>query len=70
MPNAEHNGLDDPGPEHQGAADKRDRTEPDRQTAGDKDEPMTTNAAAMIQKNRAYLIVTSLSSPARVSPRS
>jgi hypothetical protein len=38
VPNTEHNGLDDPGPEHQGAADKRDRTEPDRQTAGDKDD--------------------------------
>jgi len=32
--------------------------------------PMTTNAAAMIQKNRECLIVTSLSSPPRVSSRS
>jgi len=33
----EHNGLDDPGPEHQCAADKRNRTEPNSNTAGDKD---------------------------------
>jgi hypothetical protein len=38
-PNTEHNGLDDPGPEQQGAANKRDRTEPDRHATGDKDEP-------------------------------
>jgi hypothetical protein len=36
-PNTEHNGLDDPGPEHQYTADERDRTEPDRNTTGDKD---------------------------------
>jgi hypothetical protein len=37
-PDAEHNRLDDPGPEHQCTADKRDRTEPDRDTTGDKDD--------------------------------
>jgi hypothetical protein len=37
-PDAEHYGLDDPGPEHQGTADKRDRTEPDRYATGDEDD--------------------------------
>ena len=37
-PYTEHNGLDDPGPEHQRTADERDRTEPDRNTTGDEDD--------------------------------
>jgi hypothetical protein len=37
-PYPEHNGLDDPGPEHQRTTDKRDRTEPDCNATGDEDD--------------------------------
>ena len=35
-PDTEHDGLDDPGPEQEGATDKRDRPEPDCNATGDK----------------------------------
>jgi hypothetical protein len=38
VPDTEHNGLDDPGPEHECAADERDRAQPNRHTADDKDD--------------------------------
>jgi hypothetical protein len=34
----EHNGLDDPGPDHQNAADERNRTQASRDAAGDKND--------------------------------
>jgi len=37
-PDAEHDGFDNPGPEHQSAADKRDRTEPGRDATRHKGE--------------------------------
>jgi hypothetical protein len=37
VPDPEHDGFDDPGPQHQYAADQRDRTQPGGAAAGDED---------------------------------
>ena len=38
MPDTEHNGLDDPGPEHQNTADHRNRTQSGREASCDEDD--------------------------------
>jgi hypothetical protein len=69
-PDTEHDGLDDPGPEQEGTSDKRDRSEPDCNATGDKQDTGDHEGCRDDPEEPRVFDRTSLSSPPRVMSRS